>query len=256
MQARFHIFIPKKPSNGWLNSLTILGVAAVHLLIIVLVFSYLCSNKSHRALESELQLVDLIPSQFEEHNTLVSTNKNREKIGSFTKKASLGITKKTPPSDNFLTTKQGVSGFKSSENKQEKSEEKKQAALPISLPSSSSKEPGNQIYSGRRGQEDSGEGRNSGDREARISYQVKPPYPADARRDGVEGAVRLQVEVLSDNRVGNVQVVHSSGSALLDKSAVDTVKNKYRFEAKIHNGAPVASLVTFTVKFVLEEESW
>ncbi|PZO92414.1 MAG: hypothetical protein DI620_04610 [Haemophilus parainfluenzae] len=89
-----------------------------------------------------------------------------------------------------------------------------------------------------------------------ISYQVKPPYPADARRDGVEGAVRLQVEVLSDNRVGNVQVVHSSGSALLDKSAVDTVKNKYRFEAKIHNGAPVASLVTFTVKFVLEEESW
>lgn len=112
MQARFHIFIPKKPSNGWLNSLTILGVAAVHLLIIVLVFSYLCSNKSHRALESELQLVDLIPSQFEEHNTLVSTNKNREKIGSFTKKASLGITKKTPPSDNFLTTKQGVSGFK------------------------------------------------------------------------------------------------------------------------------------------------
>ncbi|HJM43834.1 MAG TPA: energy transducer TonB [Nitrospinota bacterium] len=49
--------------------------------------------------------------------------------------------------------------------------------------------------------------------------RTAPVYPAEARERGVEGTVLLRLKILSDGRVGKVEVTRSSGSALLDRAA-------------------------------------
>ena len=52
----------------------------------------------------------------------------------------------------------------------------------------------------------------------------KPPYPLAARRQGAEGRVMLRAQVLEDGRCAEVRIVRSSGHALLDESALSTVR--------------------------------
>jgi protein TonB len=66
-----------------------------------------------------------------------------------------------------------------------------------------------------------------------------PPYPAMARRLGEEGEVRLDVHVGPDGSVLEVRLKKSSGSALLDRTAIETVK-KWRFSPAAVDGRPVA----------------
>jgi protein TonB len=66
-----------------------------------------------------------------------------------------------------------------------------------------------------------------------------PPYPAMARRLGEEGEVRLDVHVGPDGSVLEVRLKKSSGSALLDRTAIETVK-KWRFSPAAVEGRPVA----------------
>jgi len=65
-----------------------------------------------------------------------------------------------------------------------------------------------------------------------------PPYPAMARRLGEEGEVRLDVHVSQDGGVTEVKLKKSSGSALLDQTAIETVK-KWRFKPATVDGRPV-----------------
>jgi protein TonB len=58
----------------------------------------------------------------------------------------------------------------------------------------------------------------------RYSKNPKPLYPQEARKKGYEGEVLLKVEVLSDGRVGEVEVRRSSGHDILDRSAMAAVK--------------------------------
>ena len=53
----------------------------------------------------------------------------------------------------------------------------------------------------------------------RALSRTAPVYPAEARERGVEGTVLLRLKILSDGRVGKVEVTRSSGSALLDRAA-------------------------------------
>ncbi len=66
-----------------------------------------------------------------------------------------------------------------------------------------------------------------------------PPYPTIARRLGEEGEVRLDVHVGSSGRVLDVRLKRSSGSPVLDQTAIDTVK-KWRFRPATVDGQPVA----------------
>ena len=50
-------------------------------------------------------------------------------------------------------------------------------------------------------------------------YQVKPTYPAAARRDGAQGVATLRFEVLTTGRVGQVMVKQSAGHRELDRDA-------------------------------------
>ena len=60
--------------------------------------------------------------------------------------------------------------------------------------------------------------------------KVKPPYPKQALRMGVEGKVRVRLLVDGKGRVSTVTVLESTPKGVFDKTATDTVK-KYLFEA-------------------------
>jgi protein TonB len=66
-----------------------------------------------------------------------------------------------------------------------------------------------------------------------------PGYPSSARRMGEQGQVRLDVHVGADGVVIEVQMRESSGSAALDRSAMEAVR-KWRFRPATVDGQPVA----------------
>ena len=59
-----------------------------------------------------------------------------------------------------------------------------------------------------------------------------------ARRMGEQGEVRLDIHVGADGSVLEVRLRKSSGSKLLDRTAIDTVK-KWRFRPATVDGKPV-----------------
>ena len=85
------------------------------------------------------------------------------------------------------------------------------------------------------------------------SYQHTPVprYPAEARQQGLEGVVVLNVLVRSDGRVEEARVAASSGAAVLDEVALDAVR-KWTFVPATQGGHPVESVIEVPVKFALK----
>jgi TonB family protein len=79
----------------------------------------------------------------------------------------------------------------------------------------------------------------------------KPIYPQEARRKGYEGEVILKVEVLSNGRVGRLEVKKSSGYELLDRSALATVK-QWKFVPAKKGEAQIPLWVNIPIKFQLQ----
>src|SRR4029434_10152305 len=69
----------------------------------------------------------------------------------------------------------------------------------------------------------------------RISHQVVPSYPEDARRMGVQGAVALDVVVNPEGRVTQVKV--TSGPEALSPAATEAVR-WWRYQPYLLNGHP------------------
>jgi protein TonB len=97
--------------------------------------------------------------------------------------------------------------------------------------------------------------------EVRASYPLVPaayretprlPYPPAAREQGIEGTVVLTVQVRADGRVGDVRVKTSAGAAVLDESAVTTVK-RWTFTPARRGPQEVDSWVEVPVRFVLSQ---
>jgi protein TonB len=81
-------------------------------------------------------------------------------------------------------------------------------------------------------------------------YQVRPSYPASARRLGVQGTTLLKVHVLIDGAVGEVVVQESAGHIDLDQAAADAVR-RWRFDPARRGNEPVAMWVLLPVEFRL-----
>ena len=86
---------------------------------------------------------------------------------------------------------------------------------------------------------------------ARVLRRYQPDYPRTARRDKVEGRVMLDVHIGSRGRVGSVRVLNSSGSPLLDSTAIAAVK-RWSFSPAMKNGKPVSSRVHVPFRFSLQ----
>lgn len=79
----------------------------------------------------------------------------------------------------------------------------------------------------------------------------RPVYPPEARRKGYEGEVILRVEVLTDGRVGGIEVKHSSGYEILDQSALKAVK-QWRFIPARKGEKAISQWVNIPIKFQLQ----
>jgi protein TonB len=73
-----------------------------------------------------------------------------------------------------------------------------------------------------------------------------------ARRMGMQGTVVLRVHVRADGSVAAAELAHSSGSHLLDDSALKTVRERWRFLPARLDGTPVESWVEVPLRFVLD----
>jgi protein TonB len=81
----------------------------------------------------------------------------------------------------------------------------------------------------------------------------KPVYPLLARRMGAQGVVLLRVRVQRDGSVAAVELVRSSGFALLDEAATRTVRDSWRFLPARLDGVAVESWVEIPIQFVLAQ---
>ena len=85
-----------------------------------------------------------------------------------------------------------------------------------------------------------------------VAGNPKPHYPLLARNKGIEGRVVVNVLVSAQGTVKTISVGQSSGSRLLDKAALQTVK-KWRFHPVLRNGKAVPSSETVPVVFKLKD---
>ena len=104
---------------------------------------------------------------------------------------------------------------------------------------------------GGGGASGSGGGGGGGGGSASPAYgsNPQPPYPMAARRMGIEGTVVLRVVVAPDGTPASVVVLESSGSAILDASALETVRTRWRFVPARRNGIPVEDSVQVPIRF-------
>lgn len=82
-------------------------------------------------------------------------------------------------------------------------------------------------------------------------YQVRPGYPATARRLGIQGTTVLRVHVLIDGRVGEVLVQETAGHPDLDQAAAEAVR-RWRFDPARRGNDPVEMWVLLPVEFRLK----
>ncbi|HPF08945.1 MAG TPA: energy transducer TonB [Candidatus Cloacimonadota bacterium] len=78
---------------------------------------------------------------------------------------------------------------------------------------------------------------------------INPVYPEFARKNGIQGTVVLEVEVLKDGSVRNIHVKRSVSGGL-DEAAIEAVR-KVRFKPGRSSGQPVDVLLIMPVEFTL-----
>jgi len=81
---------------------------------------------------------------------------------------------------------------------------------------------------------------------------VPPVYPYRARRKEIEGRVVLRVQVLPGGTARSVEVLSSSGHAILDRAALKAVRG-WRFVPAKWAGVPVAGAIDVPITFRLTD---
>ncbi|MBN2340156.1 MAG: energy transducer TonB [Deltaproteobacteria bacterium] len=83
------------------------------------------------------------------------------------------------------------------------------------------------------------------------SVDSMPEYPFEAKRDGVEGKVRLQVFIGKDGLVKKVRIISDPGKGLGESSKKHALQKKWR-PALDKNGNPVDTIIVWTYTFILD----
>lgn len=79
-----------------------------------------------------------------------------------------------------------------------------------------------------------------------------PRYPAEAKRNGMQGKTVARVRVEPSGTVSEVEIVQTSGFPVLDRAAVEAARCQ-RYEPGTVGGAPSAMWAEFPVRFVLRD---
>ncbi|MBN2718421.1 MAG: energy transducer TonB [Deltaproteobacteria bacterium] len=83
------------------------------------------------------------------------------------------------------------------------------------------------------------------------SADSMPEYPFEAKRDGVEGKVRLQVFIGKDGLVKQVRILSDPGKGLGEASKKHALQKKWR-PALDKSGNPVDTVIVWTYTFILD----
>ncbi len=89
--------------------------------------------------------------------------------------------------------------------------------------------------------------------DAAYLHNPKPSYPRAAVRMGLEGEVRIEVLVGADGKPRGLTLAQSSGHAVLDEAALETVAT-WRFVPARRGGEAVAARVEVPIRFKLNQE--
>jgi protein TonB len=81
---------------------------------------------------------------------------------------------------------------------------------------------------------------------------IRPLYPRNARREGLEGVVTIQAKIGEKGDVEGVEVRESSGVTSLDEAALTAVR-RASFKPAIQGGRPVPSLASLRFRFQLTD---
>jgi periplasmic protein TonB len=85
--------------------------------------------------------------------------------------------------------------------------------------------------------------------QARYVFAPAPPYPGPALRAGAQGTVVLLVTIGIDGRPKQVDIHESSGHLALDRSALEQVQQRWRFEPAMRDGRAIESRALVPVEF-------
>jgi TonB family protein len=84
--------------------------------------------------------------------------------------------------------------------------------------------------------------------ESSLLHRVEPEYPEEARQQGMQGAVVLEVRIGGDGAIQEVKLL--SGQRPLAEAAIAAVK-QWRFKPRLVKGQPVEAQTTVTLNFRL-----
>ena len=86
-----------------------------------------------------------------------------------------------------------------------------------------------------------------------VLHNPPPEYPLAERQAGHEGTVVLWIRVEPNGTPSKVSIASSSGFALLDASARNTVIRRWRFRAARQSGTSIAAEFLLPIRFALKE---
>jgi len=82
-----------------------------------------------------------------------------------------------------------------------------------------------------------------------LGGEVRVPYPEEAKRNGIEGSVRLRVTVDFEGKVTEVVILSGPGSGL--NEAARAALLRFRFKPATKGGEPVGTTFPYTYTFEL-----
>lgn len=88
------------------------------------------------------------------------------------------------------------------------------------------------------------------DAEPSVQYEFRSTYPEEARKNGIEGSVRLRVTIDEKGNVTECTIVAGPGYGL-NEAARDALK-KFRFSPATQKGEPVRYQFVYTYTFLLD----
>jgi TonB family protein len=90
----------------------------------------------------------------------------------------------------------------------------------------------------------------SGVAQGLLVSKIDPNYPEDAKQQGIQGVVLLQVEIDKEGNVDKIELI--SGHPLLAPAAIEAVR-QWKYRPYLLNGNPLSVDTQVKVNFTLEE---
>jgi TonB family protein len=87
--------------------------------------------------------------------------------------------------------------------------------------------------------------------ESKLIRKVAPVYPEQAKREGIQGTVKLTVIINEDGLVYEIRN-NPENNPILEEAAIDAVK-EWKYSSTLLNGMPVPVMATVTVIFRLSD---